>query len=143
MEALFDQQTANEHLTPAERQAVVMDRSLLPAMLASALRLDHHFDAAGYRVYLDRIRQDAGNPTDPVEVMLLEQLVLAHLRAAQLQANAGQAEGVEAVRLLNAAAARLLAEFRLTALALKAYREPGPAYARGAVPGGPQTSPDP
>jgi hypothetical protein len=107
-----------------------MDRSLLPSMLASALGLDRYFDAAGYRAFLDRIRQDAGSPTDPVEVMLLEQLVLAHLRAAQLQAHAGQAEGLEAARLYNAAAARLMAEVRQTALALKAYREPAPGRDR-------------
>src|SRR5262249_35003500 len=47
---------------------------------------------------------------------------LAHLRAGQLQAHAGMAEGLETVRLYNAAAARLLAEFRKTALALKCYR---------------------
>src|SRR5262249_13198001 len=96
-----------------------------PSMLASALGMDRYFDATGYRAYLDQIRRDAGSPTDPVEIMLLEQLVLAHLRAAQLQANAGQAEGLEAARLYNGAAARLLAEFRLTALALKAYRDRG------------------
>ena len=128
---------------PADRQASVMDRALLPSMLASALDMDRYFDAAGYRAYLDRIHQNAGSPVDPVEVMLLEQLVLAHFRAAQLQANAGQAEGLEAIRLYNGAAARLLAEFRLTALALKAYREPGPARERGSgqTGPGPVTSP--
>src|SRR5262249_25958701 len=114
-----------------------------PSMLASALRLDHHFNAAGYRAFFDKVRRDAGSPTDPVEVMLLEQLVLAHLRAAQLQANAGQAEGLEAIRLYNAAAARLLAEFRLTVLTLKAYREPGSARGRGPEAGGQGPEPSP
>jgi hypothetical protein len=63
--------------------------------------------------------------------MMLEQLLPAHLRCAQFQANAGQAQSLQAVQLYNAAAARLLAEFRLTALALKAYREPGPRQDRG------------
>jgi hypothetical protein len=111
-----------------------MDKSLMPSMLATALGMDHHFTAAGYRAFLDRVRKDAGNPTDPVEVMLLEQLVMAHYRAAQLQASAGQAQGLEAVRLYNAAAARLLAEFRLTALALKEYRQPAPGKGRGPGP---------
>jgi len=108
---------------PVQRQAGTIDRALFPSMLASALRLDQYFDVKGYRAFLDRIFADAGSPSDPVEVMLLEQLVLAHLRAGQLQAQAGMAEGLEAVRLYNAAAARLLAEFRKTALALKSYRE--------------------
>src|SRR5262249_11004474 len=110
---------------------------------ASALDMDRYFDSAGYRAYLDRIRQNAGSPTDPVEVMLLEQLVLAHLRAAQLQANAGQAEGLEAIRLYNAEAASLLSELRLTVLAWKAYREAAPARERGSgrTGPGPETSP--
>jgi hypothetical protein len=108
---------------PAEKQAGAIDEVLFPSMLASALQMDRYFDVKGYRAFLDRIFAGAGSPTDPVEVMLLQQLVLAHLRAAQLQAHAGMAEGLEAVRLYNAAAARLLAEFRKTALALKCYRE--------------------
>ena len=95
---------------------------MMPSVLASSLGLGKFFDAAGYRAYLDKVRADAGNPTDPVEVMLLEQLVLAHLRSAQLQAQAGMAEGIEVIKILNAAAARLLGEFRLTASSLAAYR---------------------
>lgn len=108
---------------PADKQAGTIDKALFPSILAAALQMDKYFDVKGYRAFLDRIFAEAGSPTDPVEVMLLEQLVLAHLRAAQLQAHAGMAEGLEAVRLYNAAAARLLAEFRKTALALKSYRE--------------------
>jgi hypothetical protein len=66
--------------------------------------------------------------------MLLEQLVLAHLRSAQLQAQAGMAEGMEAIKLYNSAAARLLSEFRQTALALAVYRHAG---------SGPTQKPDP
>jgi hypothetical protein len=54
--------------------------------------------------------------------MLLEQLALAHFRVGQLHAAAGGAQGAEAAKALNAAAARLLGEFRRTALALRAYR---------------------
>ncbi len=35
-------------------------------------------DVASFKVYLDRVMREAGNPTDPVERMLLEQLVQAH-----------------------------------------------------------------
>jgi len=106
----------------AQQQAVAIERSVMPSVLASALGMDKYFDASGYRAFLDKVRADAGNPTDPVEVMLLEQLVLAHLRSAQLQAQASAAEGIEAVKIYNSAAARLLGEFRLTALSLAAYR---------------------
>jgi hypothetical protein len=93
--------------------------------------MDTLFTASGYRQYLDKLRTDAGNPSDPIEVMLLEQLALAHLRTAQLQSKAGSAEGLETAKIYNAAAARLLSELRQTALAIKTYREPG----SGKIPG--------
>lgn len=107
---------------PAEQQADAIDRTLVPSMLATAMGMDEYFTVKGFRAYLDKIRKEAGDPTDPIEVMLLEQLVVAHLRAAQLQGDAGQAQGLEATRTLNNAAARLLGEFRQTALALQSYR---------------------
>jgi hypothetical protein len=90
--------------------------------MASALGLGEQVMAVGYRLYLDGLIRDAGNPTDPVEIMLLEQMALCHLRSLQLQSQAGEAKGLEAVELYNSAAARLTAEFRKTALALKEYR---------------------
>jgi hypothetical protein len=54
--------------------------------------------------------------------MMLEQLALAHFRIGQLQVNAGRSNGTEATKTYNAAASRLLGEFRRTALALCAYR---------------------
>jgi hypothetical protein len=107
---------------PTQKQAVAIERTMMPSMVASALGMDAYFNVAGYRAFLDKVRADAGNPTDPVEVMMLEQLVLAHFRSAQLQAQAGMADGLEEAKLYNAAAARLLSEFRLTALSLAAYR---------------------
>lgn len=91
-------------------------------MMATALGLDGQFEPAAYRVYLERLMADLGSPTDPVERMMAEQLCLAHFRTAQLHAAGGRATGAEAVKLLNAAAARLLAEFRRTALALRELR---------------------
>ena len=77
---------------------------------------------AGCQVFLERLLKDAGSPTDPVEVMMLEQLAFAHFRIADLHVGAGLASGIEAIRVYNAVAARLLGEFRRTALALRAYR---------------------
>ena len=107
---------------PPEQQAIIAKRAIPPAALASAIGMDRYIEATGYRRFLDDLLKDAGNPTDPVEIMLLEQLAVCHLRAAQLQGHAGQAEGLEAVAVYNAAAARLTAEFRKTVLALKEYR---------------------
>jgi hypothetical protein len=107
---------------PAEEQAVIARRAILPAALASAFGMDRFIESVGFRRYLDDVLKDAGNPTDPVEIMLLEQLTVSHLRAAQLQGHAGQAVGLEAIAVYNAAAARLTAEFRKTVLTLKEYR---------------------
>lgn len=107
---------------PPERQASLVKRAVVPATMATALGLDGEIGPAGYRLFLDGLMRDAGDPTDPVEVMLLEQLALCHLRSMQLQGQAGGAKGLEAIELYNAAAARLTAEFRKTALALKEYR---------------------
>lgn len=90
--------------------------------MATALGLDGQVAASGYRLYLDGLLRDAGGPTDPVVVMLLEQMAMCHLRSMQLQGQAGEAQGLEAIQLYNAAAARLTAEFRKTALALNEYR---------------------
>ena len=53
--------------------------------------------------------------------MMVQQLVLAHFRIAQLHAAAGQAQALEGIKILNSAAARMLGEFRRTALALRLY----------------------
>jgi hypothetical protein len=80
----------------ARRQAAGIALTVVPASMASALGMGGHFDASGCRAYLDRLLADAGSPTDPVEVMLLEQLALAHFRSAQLQGEAGAAKAPEA-----------------------------------------------
>jgi hypothetical protein len=82
------------------------------------------FDVATFQVYLDRFLKDAGAGTDPVERMLLEQLALSHHVIGCLSARAGsRGEDHERMMLLLAGAARLMAEFRRTALALKDYRQ--------------------
>lgn len=78
--------------------------------------------AAGCRVLLDRLVANAGGPDDSIEVMLIEQLTMAHYRTVQLQAQAAEAENVQAAAIYNTAAARLLCEFRKTALSLTLSR---------------------
>ena len=107
-------------------QADLLAEGIFPSLMAAALRLDSHIETAAYRVYLTRVFQDLGDPTDPIERMLVEQITLAHFRVAQLHAAAGQARGNESAKLLNGVAARLLGELRRTALGLKAYRSGAP-----------------
>lgn len=105
-----------------EHQAAVAKVAIIPVAMAMAIGDGHRIEASGYRLYLNCLLKDAGNPTDPVEIMLLEQLAVCHFRAAQLHGDAGQAEGMEAIEVFNAAAARCTAEVRKIALTLKEYR---------------------
>jgi hypothetical protein len=94
--------------------------------MASAFPALAQFSAAGFKVYLERTLADLGNPSDPVERMMIEQLVLAHFRVAQLHVDAGFCKGAEGMKLYTAATARLLGEFRRTALALRSYQTTTP-----------------
>ena len=76
--------------------------------------------------YLDQLLEEAGQPTDPIERMLIEQIAMAHHNIGRLYVRAASAETLDQVNVYNAAAARLLAEFRRAAIALKTYREPTP-----------------
>jgi hypothetical protein len=111
----------------AAAQADALRTAVVPGFMATALSLEKLFDPEAYRLYLQQLIKDAGSPSDPIEKMLLEQLALAHFRIADLQAHGGVAKGLEAIKLLNTMAARMLGEFRRTALALQAYRSRLPA----------------
>jgi hypothetical protein len=105
----------------AAHQAEGLRTCVIPALMASAFPALAQFSAAGFKVHLERTLADLGNPTDPVQRMMIEQLVLAHFRIAQLHVDAGYVKGAEGMKLYTAATARLLGEFRRTALALRAY----------------------
>ena len=106
----------------AAHDADMLRKGLFPILMADALGYSSAFNPHAYKLYLDKLLEDAGNPDDPIEHMMIEQLALAHFRIAQLHASAGQAKGIEAAKIYNAAAARMLGEFRRTALGLRAYR---------------------
>jgi hypothetical protein len=113
-----------------EEQADILRRVIYPAMLASALKLDSLVRASGFRLFLDDLMRDAGDPDDPIERMLLEQMTMAHLRAGQLQAEAKEAVALEAIEIRTRGSAALMAECRKTALALVEYRERARALSR-------------
>ena len=104
-------------------QASVVKRGITPTALAMVLDMENMIVAAGCRVYLDDLVRESGNPSDPVEIMLLEQLAMCHQYSIQMQALSKKAEGIEAIDLYLSGAARLSGEFRKTALALKEYRK--------------------
>src|SRR5262249_40233525 len=89
----------------------------------------------GCQLYLGDLMRESGSPADPLERMLLEQLVLAHHTIGQLHVRAGTSQTAEAAGAYAGAAARLLAELRRTALApapSRAATAPGRAAAAAA-----------
>ena len=91
-------------------------------MFASLSQAFKIIDQRAYKIYRDDLLADCGNPTDPIEVMIIEQLALAHFGVGLLSCKAANAGKVEAVGVYSGAAARLMGEFRRSALALQAYR---------------------
>lgn len=116
------EQSAHPSMT-VDLQASVVKRGITPTALAMVLDMENMIGAAGCRVYLDEMIQESGNPSDPVEIMLLEQLSMCHQYSIQMQALSKKAEGIEAIELYLSGAAKLSSEFRKTALALKEYRK--------------------
>ena len=82
----------------------------------------NELDGDACRLYRDRLIADCGHPKDPIEVMIIEQLALAHFSNGLMQSRAASAREIEATAAFSNAASRLMAEFRRSALALQAYR---------------------
>jgi hypothetical protein len=79
---------------------------------------------ACYQQYRNHILADSGAPSDPLEMMMLEQQIWAHFRIADLHVEAAVATSPELIELYTAAGAKLMGEFRRTCLAIREYRSP-------------------
>jgi len=79
---------------------------------------------AGYQYYRDQLMRDAGNPADPIERMLIEQLALAYHSIARMHVKAAAAQTPDEAEVYSGAAARLLGEFRRTALCYREFHAP-------------------
>lgn len=111
-------------LQKIQRDADIIDDLAFAASMASAISIAEQVGASAFKLYRDRLLKQAGDPSDPVERMMIEQLALAHHRVAQLHVQAEQAKTTEEVKTYSAAAARLTGEFRRLALGLRQYRQP-------------------
>jgi hypothetical protein len=98
--------------------------------MAAASGLESQFGGHGFQRYLENLLHEAGDPSDPIQRMLIEQAALAHFCIGRLQGYAARAEGAENIKVCNAAAARLLSEFRRTAVAIREYRDHEPGMKR-------------
>lgn len=111
-------------LRKAMREADVIRDIAFPAALASAVPLGDAAGPSGWKLYRDQLLKEAGNPTDPIERMMIEQLALAHFRVGRLHTRVAEARTVDEVKAFSAAATRLTGEFRRLALAIRQYRQP-------------------
>ena len=75
-----------------------------------------------FKMYRDILLEDVGSPIDPIEIMLVEQLALAHFAIGRLQIKACIMEDAKLSATFSDAATRLLGEFRRCSLALEDYR---------------------
>ena len=123
-------------------------------------------DVLAHRRFLNNIMAKAGDPDDPMEVMLIEQLSMCHVLAAALHTRAGEQSDRPARLEYCATAIRLTGEFRKLTATLAGYREsrcrlatrkkssdqaqagvPGPGDApkdtSGSAPATDEASPDP
>src|SRR5262249_35201294 len=80
-----------------------------------------------YRAYLKQLFHEVGNPSDPLERMVIEQLALAHHCIGRLHVKSASSKTMHEATAYIAAAARLMTEYRRSALALKTYRDPARA----------------
>jgi len=98
----------------------LMPAAYMEAILGEAAKSDT--DAFTYEHLLAKVLKEAGDPVDPIERMSIEMTTFAFHKTGQLLAKAARAEHMSAVEIYNAAAAKMMAEFRRQTLALKEYR---------------------
>ena len=95
-----------------ERKRLMLHQSattkdmVVPAALSQIYGSDL-LHATGARIYVNTIMEDAGRPTDPIERILIEQLLLAHHRLARLHVRAEGLTNPEHIKVMNAAVTRL------------------------------------
>ncbi len=90
--------------------------------VAIACSLSDSITPAAFRVYRDRLLLEAGNPTDPIEIMLIEQIAMAHFHIGRLHLRSCSTEHHKLATAYADAATRLLGELRRCTLALEDFR---------------------
>jgi hypothetical protein len=112
-----------ETISPSEHFAGHLRETIAPLFMNASLgRALQQMDTTAFKLFRDKLLADCGGPTDPIEVMLIEQLALAHLNMGLLHCKASNSGSVECATAYSGAASRWMAEFRRSAIALQAYR---------------------
>jgi hypothetical protein len=77
---------------------------------------------AAFKIYRQKLLEQSDSPTDPIEIMLIEQIALAHFHIGRLHLKSCSTAQAQLAVAFADAATRLTAEFRRSALALEDYR---------------------
>jgi hypothetical protein len=120
------QQVQIAALADPANQAILIREAFASSILASIAsgHLGSFATAEGFKVFCDQYLAASGNPTDPAEVMLCQQLLWSHHRIGQLLVASAAATSPELVEAYGTAAVKLMAEHRRSTMALREYRAP-------------------
>jgi hypothetical protein len=112
-----------ETISPSEHFAGHLRYTSVALVLSASYgRAVQNSDLVAFKLFRDKLVADCGNPTDPIEVMSIEQLILCHMHSGLLHCKAANSGCVDSAAVYLSAAARLAGEFRRSSLALQAYR---------------------
>ena len=105
-----------------QKEADAIENALVPAQLREIIVGGQDgLSVEGVRHYLAERTQGV---EDPVEKMMLRQLIVGHHQVMRLYVAANDTTNLDAIKTYNAAAARLQAELRLLAMSVRLYRTP-------------------
>ena len=112
-----------EVINPARHFAGHLRETIMPLYLSAILgRVMPQIDLMAFKIYRNQFLFDCGNPTDPIECILIDQIVMAHLITGHLQVKGAHESSAESAGVYLGAAARLTGELRRTARALQVFR---------------------
>jgi len=110
---------------PSEHCAWLLEEAFGALFLRGSMGpASHGFDVKAFKLYRDNLLERAGSPSDPIEIMLIEQVALAHLSIGRLHSEAAGSSNLEQTKVFATLANTSSGEFRRSVLALKAYRAP-------------------
>jgi hypothetical protein len=114
-------------------QATILENTVFPAGILAGLSLDKTATITALRVLFIRFREEAGGSgsQDSVEKLLLDQLLAAHMKVAELYALAAESKQLDFKALYSNAAARLLSSICQLVTTLTSYRTSTRGRGRG------------
>lgn len=132
--------------TPQPGPGEYVRRVIIPATAAMAIAPNGPGDAAQIATYLEQVQREAGNPTDPIRCMLVQQFAVAHLRGLNLHVKSAVASTAEEAGVYSNAAAKIMGEMGKLALVIRqlearATPKPNAPAARPTVAASPADDP--